>query len=210
MGVGIVGEILDEVALVEVRRVAEADDLAEVDALGLRFTDRFDGVAAALGDETDVTAAARHAVLEGEAGGRTVKTHAVRPQQANAVLPGDGQHLVLEAGARRVADLRETGGEHVYRGHSLGGAVPQQRGGVFGGHLGDHEIHLVWDVQQAGIDLDAVVFPAVSADAVEFAFVTLLQVGVNEEASGPHLGQVGGDAGHRDRLRVKKVFQSGR
>ena len=104
-GRGIIAEIVDHVSEIDVQHGADADKMAEADALlqGQIENRRADG--AALGHKGQISGVGH---LGGKAGVEvrpgTKNAHAVRPHDAKTAVMGDAPHFLLDLPAR-FADL---------------------------------------------------------------------------------------------------------
>ena len=140
-GVRILGEVVQEVRLVEVERVPVADHLAEPQTPLLPAPDHAKTVASALGQEADVTRLGWKARIEGELCLRVVEPHAVGADHADARLLDATLQLPLERRRFITPGFAEASREEVDQLRSLGlGSLHQLQRGA-GGNRGDHEVH---------------------------------------------------------------------
>ncbi len=153
VGVRVAGEVVDQVRLVEVERVAVGGDVAEAQAARLGPHDDLAGVGAALREHGDAAGRAVGLLQPADAAGGAVDAHAVGPQQADAVGAGAPQQLRFEGGALRQAGLAEAGGDEVEHLDSLPGRLIEQVEHGVGRDDGDDEVDLVvGHVAQAGVE----------------------------------------------------------
>ena len=68
-------------------------------------------------------------------------------------------------------------------------------------------VHPARDLRQRAVDGVALQFAALRVDEVYLAGVSAPEQRIEVELPHPELGQVGGDADHRDRPRVEHVVQ---
>ena len=112
---GVVGQVVEEIGLGEVERIAVTHDLAEAQAARRAVQHQFDGVVAALRKKRDVARLPRQVRPERHPAGRVVHTHAVRADQPDAGVRGARLHLALERRGLGVAGLAEPPGEQMQR-----------------------------------------------------------------------------------------------
>src|SRR5512136_3141029 len=92
-------EMLQEIRLVEVGGIAEADGLSHEHPALRSGEDEVLGIASALAEIADLAAVSGDHPVEREAGFGTVQAQAVRSYQANAPAPGEINQLLLSKSA---------------------------------------------------------------------------------------------------------------
>ena len=170
MGVGVVREILQEVGLVQVRRVAVADDRAEVDPQTLSLAGDVGAVATALAHERDAARALGEIVAgqEGQAVTGVVDAEAVGPDHPEAALARYRERLLLEA-LPALAGLLEAGRHHYDRLDPDLGAVGQHLDRAVSGYGQVDQVWGRWKRNQVGIGGPAHYLVLVGVDQVERA-----------------------------------------
>ena len=131
LGLGIAGQIVEEVHLANVRPVAVAYELREADAPGLGQRENRSPDGTALGDEGGPAGEGPHLDAGEQARGGVHDPGAVGPDQAQSEAPGG---LAQDAFLFYPADFCEPGGEHHRRADPFAPALLDHGQGVGGGH----------------------------------------------------------------------------
>ena len=175
LAVGIVAPHLQEVDLVQVGLVAQADEATEADVVGQGHVEDAGAQRARLRHEGD-PALHRHA--EGETGlQRRVgvdDAQAVRADHAYAVAPDDGDQFFLHRHALR-SHLTEAGRDCDHALDALLAALLDNACNEFGGNHNHGQVDRAGDVEHAGIGLFAQDLVGLGVDRVDLAGKAMLE-----------------------------------
>ena len=207
LGLRVVGEVFQEVALIDIAGIAMADDLAETESPDRSAADDIGGVAAALADEADRAGFLGIVEAEADLGRRAVEPHAIGAEQAHAAAFGDLHDPVLKRDALRIAGLGKAGAEEL---HQLDTSVPallNQVGAVPCRYGADDVINGAVNLSQGAIDLHSLRLAALGIDGVDLAGVAELNERIDVVLIDPPVDRVSGRAHQRDRLGMEDVLQ---
>ncbi len=145
--------MLQEVHLVEIQRVAVADDLAESQPPLLPSHHHSEGMAAALRQEADAAGLFREDGVEGDLLFGVVEPHAVGADDADARFLDPLAQLALKLRCILAAGLTEAGGEEVDELGPLGLGAFNQLQHEARRNGGDHKIDGSWNFLEARVCL---------------------------------------------------------
>lgn len=168
-GVWVIGEVGDEVGVVDVEFVADADDFGEAHVFVVGEVDHAHGECAALADEAEV-AFAWHAEDEAgvEAGAGVFVAHGVGAEDAGVAAFDDVFELVFFL---VVADFAEAAADDDGPFDFFVDAVCEDLGDDGGGDADDNEVDGAGEVADGFVAFHAEDFVLVGIDGVEGAFV---------------------------------------
>ncbi|GBD13764.1 hypothetical protein HRbin24_01803 [bacterium HR24] len=211
-GLGVVGQVGQQLRFVDIAGVAIAHHLGEADAAAGCCLHQVGGMPAALRDEGDGPRLAGELGREGESRGRDVQAHAVGAEHADASLTGPGHHPAFQLGSLLFPRLAEASGEEVDGAYALGDAVLHQARHGMCGHAGYDVVHRPGYVADAGIAAAPQDLPVFGVDGVQFREAHLHQGGEKGEAhagESPPLQPLGRrHAGDGNAARAKQEIES--
>ena len=204
LGLGVVTEVAQQVDLVHVGLVAEADELRESEVVQVRVVQHRGADRARLGDEGQVAAPGN---LQSEGGvhrdirGSIDDAQAVRTDQRDAVLLHLLLDRILDLGAFR-PDLLETGGDGQDRLHALLGRLVDHTRDELRRNDQHGHLDVTFDRGEAGVGLDAMDVIRLVVHRVDRALESTLEE-VQEDVVSDGSGAAGG-AHHSDRSGAKQ------
>ncbi len=199
------GEVVYEVTFIDVAGIPVAHHFAETEPAGVCQPHHEVGVAAALTEEAYGSGISGKIGAEADLAFGIVDAQAVGADHPNAAPAGYLHQLALQLYAVRLARLGKTRGEHVNDLDSLGYAFLHQRRCELGWDGDHHMVHRPRNLRQRAVDGITFQFTSLWIHEVDLAGVSASEQRIEIKLPHPELGQVGGYADHRDRLRVEHV-----